>query len=170
MRRAIELKPGYVLAHDWYGYCLAEVGRFDEAYAELKQALELDPLSVAINSDLGSYFYWSRQFDKAIEQLQKTLELDHEARPPRVFLILSYAQKSQFVEALNQAQKLKETIAYVDALAGQRKEAQGLLDELKTRSKTEYIPPDAFALIYTGLGEKDLAFEWWRKSCEIRSS
>src|SRR5262249_40834449 len=51
-QRAIELNPNYPTAHEWYGETLRDMGRFDEAIAELKRAQELDPLSLVINSDL----------------------------------------------------------------------------------------------------------------------
>jgi DNA-binding winged helix-turn-helix (wHTH) protein/TolB-like protein len=37
-RRAIALKPSYAQAHEWYGWSLACVGRFDEAIAEARRA------------------------------------------------------------------------------------------------------------------------------------
>jgi TolB-like protein len=53
-KRAIALNPNYATAHQWYA-CdpLRALGRFDEAIAEGKRAIELDPLSPIINSDLG---------------------------------------------------------------------------------------------------------------------
>ena len=51
-------------------------GRLDEAIAECKKALELDPLSVGINRDLAYVYHDARQYDQAIEQVQKALELD----------------------------------------------------------------------------------------------
>jgi TolB-like protein len=54
-QRAIELNPNYATAHQWYAECgLIPFGKFDEAVAEVKRALELDPLSVIINADVGS--------------------------------------------------------------------------------------------------------------------
>jgi len=47
------------------------LGRFDEAIAEVKRAVELDPLSLIINSDLGNTYYNARRYDEAIEQLRK---------------------------------------------------------------------------------------------------
>jgi hypothetical protein len=40
----------------------------------MSRALELDPLSIGINKDLGELFFYSRQYDRAIEQWRKTLE------------------------------------------------------------------------------------------------
>src|ERR1700756_3116623 len=76
-QRAIALNPNYATAHHWYG-CdpLRATGRFDEASAEGKRAVELDPLSPIINSDLGRTLTMARRYDEAIAQLRKTLEID----------------------------------------------------------------------------------------------
>ncbi len=63
-------------AHYVYSMSLLRTGRFEEAIAEAKQALELDPLSLIINRNLGDAFYHARQYDQAIEQERKTMELD----------------------------------------------------------------------------------------------
>jgi tetratricopeptide (TPR) repeat protein len=75
-RRAIALNPSYAAAHQWYAIALRHVGRLDEAMAEQKRALELDPLSLIINLALGVEFSSARQNDLAIEQLRKTVDLD----------------------------------------------------------------------------------------------
>src|SRR5205814_643570 len=76
-QRAIELNPNYSTAHHWYGnQNLLAMGRFEEAIGEIKRALEIDPLSLIINADLGTNYIFARQYDKAIEQLRKTLEMD----------------------------------------------------------------------------------------------
>jgi len=76
-RRAIELNPNYATAHHWYGNSLlASLGRFDAAIAEGKRSVELDPLSLINNADLGSTLMVARRYDEAIAQLQRTLALD----------------------------------------------------------------------------------------------
>src|SRR5215469_5767766 len=76
-QRAIALNPNYATAHQWYGrQALAAFGRFDEAIAEGKRAIELDPLSPVINTDLGQTFANARRYDEAIAQFRKTLEID----------------------------------------------------------------------------------------------
>jgi TolB-like protein len=53
-QRAIAINPNYATAHHWYGNGpLIALGRFDDAIVEGKRAIELDPLSPVINSDLG---------------------------------------------------------------------------------------------------------------------
>ena len=72
--RAIELKPNDAFAHHWLGNdALAALGRFEEAIAESKRAVELDPLSSIINTDLAVTFLYARRWDEAAAQLRKTL-------------------------------------------------------------------------------------------------
>src|SRR5215831_1142395 len=75
-RRAIELNPNYALAHHMYANLLMDTGRFDEAIAERKQALELDPLSVRTSALLAWDYYIAGRYDEAIEQYRKASELD----------------------------------------------------------------------------------------------
>jgi len=76
-QRAIELNPNYAIAHQQYGNnTLSAIGRFDDAIVEGKRAVELDPLSLVINADLGANYYYARRYDEAIAQMRKTLEMD----------------------------------------------------------------------------------------------
>jgi len=45
-KRAIELNPNYATAHHWYSELLMGLGRHEEALAEIRRALEIDPLSL----------------------------------------------------------------------------------------------------------------------------
>src|SRR5256884_5984228 len=75
--RAIELKPNYATAHHWLGAGpLVDLGRFDDAIAHGKRAIELDPLSPIMNADLGLTLYFARHYDDAVVQLRKPLVLD----------------------------------------------------------------------------------------------
>src|SRR5262249_1045126 len=76
-QRAIELQPNNATAHHWYGNGpLAALGEFDEAIAEGRKSIELDPLSPIINTDHGNNLYSDRRYDEAIVQLHKAIELD----------------------------------------------------------------------------------------------
>lgn len=50
----------------------------------------------------------------------------------------------------------------------ERDEAKKILDKLLKLSNKEYVSPFFIALIYTGLNQKDQAFEWLEKSYEKR--
>jgi Flp pilus assembly protein TadD len=47
-QEALRLSPNHATSHQWYAELLAFLGRKDEAFAECRKALELDPLSPVI--------------------------------------------------------------------------------------------------------------------------
>jgi TolB-like protein/Flp pilus assembly protein TadD len=169
-QRAIELNPKYPTAYQMYGLILSTMGRTEKAIANYKRGLELDPLSPLLNGALGEAFYYTRQYDQAIEQLQKTLELDPNLHPARAFLADAYLHKSMSKEATEELEKhlviaegrvwaLAE-LGYVYAVMGRRPDALKLLNELNQLSREKFVPADAMAQVYAGLGEKAKAFEW----------
>lgn len=51
----------------------------------------------------------------------------------------------------------------VYAQSGRRAEALKIIDELRKRSQSEYVPAFWFAAIYAGLGENDQALNGWKR-------
>jgi tetratricopeptide (TPR) repeat protein len=175
-KRAIELNPNDVLAHDRYSVLLSQMGRFEEAFAEIRTAQELDPFSLLINMRIAIFLYRARQYDRALEQCRKTLELD--GNYPRVHWVLAliYEQKGMNNEAIAEIQRVITVVGRTDdnlaqlgiayALAGNRREATKILNEMKELSKERYVHPESIALVHASLGEKDQAFEWLDRSFE----
>ncbi len=178
-RRALELNPSSARAHEFYGWYLAAMGRFDEAVEQEKRALDYDPLSPEINTLLGHVLYLARRPDEAVAPLSKAIRLDPNYWFARLLLGLVYQQRGQLQEALaefREARRIeKETpeplgalgLAY--ALLGDKAQARAMLQELKARSKRQYVPPYQMAKIHLGLGEKDQALAWLEKAFEERS-
>jgi tetratricopeptide (TPR) repeat protein len=75
-KKAIELNPGYAIAHHWYAVFLGTQGRLDEAKAEMHRALEINPFSFNFLADLGQLHYFSREFDKAKQYCKQALEIN----------------------------------------------------------------------------------------------
>ena len=75
-RRAIELNPRYATARQWYAWYLIAMGRFDEALAEGRVAVDLDLGSVSVRRSLGWLQYYSRQPDAALENLRRALTMN----------------------------------------------------------------------------------------------
>jgi len=90
--RAIESNPNYATAHHWRAEYFAATGRLDKAVDEDKRALELEPLSLIINSGLGCFLYWARRYDEAIAQIKKALGMDPHFTAARFFIVLAYLQ------------------------------------------------------------------------------
>jgi TolB-like protein/DNA-binding winged helix-turn-helix (wHTH) protein/Flp pilus assembly protein TadD len=178
-QRALQLNPSYATAYLWHGSVLATMGRPEEAIANYKRGLELDPLSPIINGALGQAFYYTRRYDDAIEQEQKTLELDPNLGLARSYLAYAYLQKSMKKETIDECKKRLvitqrrawaiANCAYTYAVLGRRADAQQLLSELNEISIEKFVPADAMAQVYTGLGEKAKAFEWLEKGYERHS-
>jgi Tfp pilus assembly protein PilF len=178
-KHAIRLNSNYATAHHWYGEYLALVGRFDEAVEELQKAKEIDEsLSLIINAAVGLVLYLARQYDRAIEEHLRTLELDPNFAHTRFCLGLAYLQKSMFDEAIAELQtalaifednpRAAAVLAYAYAISGKSSQAQALFDDLKDRSRRQYIAPYLMGLICTGLGDHDQAFAWFEKGCDER--
>jgi TolB-like protein/DNA-binding winged helix-turn-helix (wHTH) protein/Tfp pilus assembly protein PilF len=172
-RRAIQLDPAYATAHHWYAECLAFQGRFDEAFAESERARQLDPLSLIIAADNGAILYFSRQYDRAIEKERTVLEIEPDF--PRAHLVLqAYAQAGRFAEALEHIRKWREAEdtpwtfaheAYVDALSGDKAQAQRILAKLQKMIRTQKMDPNPMLLVVNaGLKNKDAFFACLQKA------
>lgn len=169
---ALRLNPKYSRAHDGYAHCLLEMGRIEESLAECHRALELEPFDLEINQHLGWYYLFARQYDLAIEQLLKTLEMGPHVYRARILLGMAYVQKKLFSQAIEEflrADRLEKTpvlsgfLGHAYAMAGKEK-ALEILDHLLEELNHRYVPPYSIALIYTGLGRRDEAFEWLQKA------
>ena len=75
-RKGIELAPGYVSGHHWYGTFLIAEGRTTEALIELETAARLDPLSGIVKYSVGSALEGLGRFDEAREQYEAALRID----------------------------------------------------------------------------------------------
>jgi len=179
--RAIELSPNYPPAHYFLGLVLAAFGQFDQAIAEEKHALELDPCSVVMNTKLGQGYLLARRYPEAIAQLRKTMELD--AKYP--YYPYTYAALGLALElngdsagAIREYEKAWDMgdslgcarLAHAYALKGNRERALQLLDQLQDieRQKGER-PYYAYAIIHLGLGENGQAIDWLERCYQLKA-
>ncbi|HXO94445.1 MAG TPA: tetratricopeptide repeat protein [Candidatus Acidoferrum sp.] len=166
-QRAIALDPNYATAHQWYG-CdpLRAIGRFDEAIAEGKRAVELDPLSPIINSDLGRTLTMARRYDEAIAQLRKTLEIDPTLWVARFNLGETFQLKNDMATAIaeyTKAQQLSDDLrarvplAAAKAQSGDKEAAVQMLAELEELARYRTVRAYWRTVLYLSLGNRDEA-------------
>ena len=166
-QRAIALDPNYATAHQWYG-CdpLRAIGRFDEAIAEGKRAVELDPLSPIINSDLGRTLTMARRYDEAIAQLRKTLEIDPTLWVARFNLGETFQLKNDMATAIaeyTKAQQLSDDLrarvplAAAKAQSGDKEAAVQMLAELEELARHRNVRAYWRTVLYLSLGNRDEA-------------
>ncbi len=150
---AIETNPNDANAHYFYAmYYLLPQKRFDEATAEYRKALQLDPLSEVINTNLGVELMIAKRFDEAREQFRKTLELD----PKFGIASERYAELEAYLGNYSTAQQLRTTYCPEDAKLdfGTGKEAYYRTDLKSPCRRLAWRS----ALDYAMLGRKDEAF------------
>lgn len=179
-QRAIELNPRYATAHQWYGWYMISVGRFDDALAEFQQAHQIDPLSLYTNLTLGVPYSYSRDYDKAAEQFKRVSELNPDFWLAHWWLGQTRARQAKYDEAMAELQRAAKLsnqnftelpmAAYVDALAGKKTEAHELLQASLRNSKGHYVSPFAIANIYAALEENDQAFAWLERAYKQHDS
>lgn len=148
---------------------LTALGRFDRAIAEGKRAVELDPLSLINNADLGGNVYFNaRRYDAAIAQLRKTIEIDPRFYLAHYYLGQAFQLKGQLAEAIAEYKKAveldddPEALAYLGqayARAGNGDEAQKIQVRLIEEAKSRYVSGYSMALIFMGLGDKEQAID-----------
>jgi serine/threonine protein kinase/tetratricopeptide (TPR) repeat protein len=179
-QRALELDPNSADVHAFYARNLWGHRRIDGAILHMKRAVELDPLSPALLTDLGKILYSAGQRDQAMEQYRKALDLNPNYFGTHHHLANFYLSEGRYEEAIAEAEKMSANfpnkgsgrpfLGYTYAVAGKRAEAEKILHELKEESKQRHVNSHGFALIYSGLGDKDRAFEFLQKEYEENKS
>ncbi len=169
-KRALELDPNSPDALEFYAHVLSTTGRHAEALEKIKLARELDPVNLRVNAIEGMLLLYAGQTDEAIARLQKTLELDPNFRMANMMAARAYIEKGMFAEAIAATRKSRELFpgssqsiaygAYALAKSGKITEARASLDEMLAISKTRWVPPYNFALIYNALGESGKALDY----------
>src|SRR5205809_1373447 len=177
-KRAIELKPNDADAHHWFSNdSLAALGQFDEAIAEGKRSVELDPLSIVINADLGETFFYARRFDESVAQLRKTLEIDPTSFYAHDNLGIALQAKGDLSGAIAEYEKAKQLSdnpavatfwAQAKAHTGDKDAARRMLSELDQISQHREVPSYLRALLYLSLNNKDEALRWLEQGYEER--
>jgi TolB-like protein/Flp pilus assembly protein TadD len=178
--RALSLDPNYATAHHWYGGGgpLLALGQFDRAIKEGKRAVELDPLSLINNADLGWLYFNARRYNEAEAQARKTLEMDSHFYLAHYYLGEVLQLKGQLTEAIAEYKKAAELdddpfvlglLAQAYAKLGQRDEALKMLGQLQELATRRYVTSYSFALVHIALGEKDKAIDWLERAYRDRA-
>jgi adenylate cyclase len=173
LKRGIALNPHNSWAHAWYGCYLLGMSRFEEACAELRMALEMEPLSPIINAIAGIIISIAdadegkKQMDKAIE-MEPNLALAH-------FWMGWILMSPEVIDEKALAHlQMAVDLGYTSALGwlgccygrlGKKEEAFKILSQMEKLSKERYISPLQKSTVYSGLGIYDQAFEFLEKAC-----
>ena len=102
-REALTLKPDHAPAHSRFVLYYSSLGRFDEAYAEARRGLELDPFSLEASINLFWADYLARHHEEGIRHARATLEIH-----PNV------AEVFRFLDKLSRIEGRKTLLVFTD--------------------------------------------------------
>jgi len=179
-RRAIELNPNYATAHQWYGYYLAAMGRFQEALEEAAKAQQIDPLSLSINTTLAGRYRDLHQYAQAIDLSRRTLEMDPNFVPAHVALGATYEEQGMWPQAIGEYQKAVDlsrdnpialaSLGSAYGHSGDQSAARSVIARLQEVSKHHYVSAFDLACVFASVGDSDSAFHWLEKAYAERES
>jgi serine/threonine protein kinase len=148
LKRATELNPSYADAHALYAWCLSGMGLHEQAIAEARRAMQLDPFSRFTYGDLGSVLLMARRYDQAILESQTVVERQPDFGYAHAILGLSYAENGRYAEAVTEAQSatrlddsplMLAVLVQVHALARNRSEAMKVLQDMEQLTRKRYV-------------------------------
>ena len=174
LSRAIALNPSYARAHQYRSAVLMTMGRFDEAVASARRAQELDPLSATEGTTLAVRLYYAGRLEDAERQFRQVLQA-HPAFPVVHWgLGETYRQMGRHGDAVGELRRAVELaqgslymrawLAHALAVSGHRDEAEVIRQELIREADKGYVGPFLFALIASGLGEREATLEWLERA------
>ena len=179
---AAKLDPNYPTNHHLQAIYLAAIRRqFDEAIAEARLALSLDPLSLPLHNIVGLINLDAGRYDDAISMWQKILELDPAAPAPHNEVGWAYELQGEFdiaaeeyalaLEASNEAEaagKLRHLFAVKGINGLRRSKVEFFLEKWKQRGGWH---GDAYSLgvNYARLGDREKTLHWLEQAFEMRS-
>jgi TolB-like protein/DNA-binding winged helix-turn-helix (wHTH) protein/Flp pilus assembly protein TadD len=182
-KRALELNPNDAdIRHDYAHYLMA-MGRVADSEAESKRAVELDPMGDALNSCLCWHSFAAHDYDQSVRLAEKFLKSQPDDSWELSILGWDYEQKRMPEQAVAKFRRAVEVtkdtpfnsfylaaLGHAYAMAGNRPQAENVLQTLSDRGKGSYVSPFDLALIHAALGEKDEAFALLNKAIAERST
>jgi tetratricopeptide (TPR) repeat protein len=179
IRYAVDLSPNYVEGHETLVWYLAWSGRPGEALAEVEKIRQLDPAYPFLFLDESGVYYHQRDYKSLVEAGQKSVAANPSSWSSHYLLAVGYegsGRPAQAVPEYQQAVELSQGdtdatagVAHAFAAIGRRAEAEKILGELQRQSKVTYVSPYMIGAIYSGLGQRERAFEFLEKAYEERS-
>jgi len=177
-KRAIDLNPNYGYAHHWYATLLAAAGRVREAVAEARRAHEIEPLNGEFHANVIWKLYLAHEYEEAELEFRKMREWYPNFTGSYVMASV-YLQTGRRREAVAELQKSAAEphrgilelmyLGHAMGVSGARAEGHKVLEQMQSLSQQRYVPPEHFAIVYEGLGEREPSLRWFEKACAEHS-
>jgi serine/threonine-protein kinase len=143
IRRAAVLEPLSAGRANSVALMYITLGRYDDAIAQAKKALEIDPNYDDAHLVIGNALLAKQKPADAIVE---------------------------FGRAAKMANRMRSAIGVAEASLGHRDRALSIARSLEADSQKRYIGPENVAAVYVALGDADNAFAWLEKAYRARSA
>lgn len=177
LRKAIELRPSFSEAHDWFGRSLAALGRLDEAISEMQRAYELDPVSAWTMGRYGQVLWMAGKNAEAREMFNKALANMPDFARAYMGLAMVDATEGKMETATSWADESAKTggeaffeifRALVYAVAGRADECRRILSDILASKYPGFAAPGSIAAVYYALGDQAKGYDWVTKAVNER--
>jgi eukaryotic-like serine/threonine-protein kinase len=177
--RALQLSPSNAQVHHDYAHFLLAMGRGAESVEASRRAVALDPTNSMLMSCLGWHSLFDNRFDESLRHAGEAQRMmpSFWAQVVQGWALTGLGDTEAALDAMRDAVELDPELAFTRAAlahalgrSGRTQEARQFLDELLTAARQGYVSAYDIALVYTGLGDSDSAFEWIAKAVAERSS
>lgn len=179
LERAIELNPSLYQAYVWHSQILEAMGRYDEAVSRARHAKQLNPLSLAASLNLGWQMYQAGKYVEAAAEIDNLIDFSPQfwgGHWARGHIYNRHQMYEKAIEEFQMAVELEgghslplSALGYTFAVAGRKNEARQIIAELDALAKDNYVSPFHVAIVYAGLNEPDLMFEWLERAYDVRA-
>ena len=147
LRYAVELNPNSLENHEMLAWYLAWRGRRGEALAEVEKMRQLDPAYPFMPLQESGVYYHQRDYRSLVEAGEKSVAVDPNGWSSHYFLAVGYEGSGRPAQAIPEYQRAVELseadtdaiagLAHAYMAAGRRTDAERVLRELQTQSKTQ---------------------------------
>ena len=173
LNRSLELNQNLAPAHYTKAWFLTLTRKNDEAVAEMKKAVEIDPLNPYCTSYLAWLYLFIGRYEEAIAEARKTLDLDPNYTTAFYVMGSAYTEMGMHYEAIEMQKKglaispgYENGLGVAYARAGQREKALEVAAGMEKNVDSWYA--SGLAEVYAALGDKDKAIYYLEETYKQR--
>jgi TolB-like protein/Tfp pilus assembly protein PilF len=163
--------PNNTLVYEYMAYVQRRLGRWQDAEASYKKALQLDPRDIQLLSSMGNEFYnYLRRFDDALAMLDRALEISpdsEQSRANKANVLLAAGRLHAADEELaripaNSTEDWVVGVRIVQALYERQYDTATQIAERRMNATPVGQPLDAFAI--SALANAGYCYAWTGRS------
>lgn len=180
LTRALDHRPSFTMAMLGLANACAVTGRFAEAEAWIRHAIQCDPLDVGLNMNHGDHLILQGRFAEAAEVLAAVDGLSPGHRPSmlrRAWALALAGEHNTAIDVLARACAAHapdhhglEYAAMVHGLAGDQQRAAAATASLEALARTSHVSSWARARARMAAGDEEQALAWLRAAIQARES